>query len=92
MASAAIISPFQSASTLSSKPGRMREARRASSFARIAASRASVVVVAQARKSIDPIEDVVAFEIAFRRHVVDLGEELGVIGAQHLLDLGQLHT
>ena len=30
-----------------------------------------------------------AFEVPFRRHVVDPGEELGVVRAEHLLDLGQ---
>ena len=43
LASAAIISPFQSASTLSSSPGRTRVARAARSFARNAAERVFVL-------------------------------------------------
>ena len=86
-ASAAIIRPFQSASTLSSQPGRMRLARRASSLLRMCGERLLLggraqVGVAQA------VEDGVAFPVAGVRHVVDVGEHLGVGLAQHLLDLG----
>ena len=88
MASAAIINPFQSASTLSSKPGRTRAARRASN------------VLAHRRKTrlgpgvaqfdgAEPVEDVVAFEIPLRRHVIDFGEEFCILSAERLLDLGE---
>ena len=47
LASAAIISPFQSASTLSSRPGRTRVSRAARSFARKAGEPRFVVVAAR---------------------------------------------
>ena len=63
LASAAIISPFQSASTLSSRPGRTRVSRaRRAACARSAASRASSSSLRGC--ALEPVEDVVAFEIA----------------------------
>ena len=60
--SAAIISPFQSASTLSSRPGRTRGPAPLSSVPRMRASRASVRRIA-ARARAQPVEDVVSLQL-----------------------------
>ena len=80
LASAAIISPFQSASTLSSRPGRTRAFARGEKFCAQRGKPRFVLVAA--RQRLEPIENVVAFEIACRRHVVVAGEKLAVLDAE----------
>ena len=58
----------------------MRAARTARSFSRSAASRASSASLRGER--LEPVEDIVAFEIARRRHVVVLREEFAVFAAE----------
>ena len=81
LASAAIIRPFQSASTLSSRPGRTRLVARGEQFG---AQRREPRLdrPRRARQRLEPVEDGVAFEISRRRHVVMPGKEFAVLGAE----------
>ena len=82
MTSAAIIRPFQSASTLSSRPGRTRLTARGEQFF---PQRAKPRLVGfAARLGFQAIEDVVAFEIAGGRDVIVMGEKLAVLEAELL--------
>ena len=81
LASAAIIKPFQSASTLSSRPGRTRVARDGEQFcAQRREPRSSSAVAA--RQRLEAIEDVVAFEIARRRDIVVPRKKFAVLAAE----------
>ena len=86
LASAAIIRPFQSASTLSSQPGRSRPARRSSRIVRSVASRASSGASSVPGGS-SRLRIVFPSPIAARRHVVDR-LEVGRVRAEQLVDLG----
>ena len=84
--SAAIISPFQSARTLSSRPGRTRRARAASNFSRIGASLASSSML---RGKLEAIWNIMPFEIALRGHVVMRSKKFGIVLAEQRRDLGE---
>ena len=82
---APIISPFQSANTLSSSPGRTRPERPRSNAARNCESRASS---ASLRGTVlRRFQNIVAFEIAFVAHVVVPGKEFAVIRSKKFEDL-----
>ena len=87
LASAAIIRPFQSASTLSSQPGHTRLSRTAFSLVRSTASRCSSASPSKRRRAI-AMEDVVMLPVATGGDVVGRAKERAVLGAQHGVDLG----
>ena len=81
--SAAIISPFQSASTLSSRPGRMRSARASSKIVAQAESRPRRFAV---RHSFEPVENIVALEVSFVSHIVVARKEFAGLGSDQFDD------
>ena len=89
LARAAIISPFQSAKTLSSRPGGTRSSRHGT--ARAAGRELGLERVAEQGRAVQPVEDGVALPIAVGRHVVMLLEERGA-RAEKGVDLGFAQT
>ena len=82
---AAIISPFQSARILSSRPGRTLVSRLLCSIGRSMANRCSSSMLRG--KLIESIENIMALEIAPGAYVVKRSKECSIFRAQDLLDL-----
>ena len=90
LTSAAIIRPFQSASTLSSRPGPDALARAPASSMRAQRRRAAVSSsVACAASALSRLRMLWPSKLPSGGHVVMLREECGIVGAQDLTDLGQ---
>ncbi len=87
LARPAIIRPFQSASTLSSRPGRIRRARAASSFSRIGASSCSSSMLRG--KCLSRLRIVCPSKLPSSGHVIVRSKFRSIVRAQHLVDLGQ---